>query len=318
MLPRVDIAGKIQQLYMEGRPVPYLTFMHVFNELLADPAQLVPKEPSDALRENFRAACMCVNVGIIDAEGRDEQRIREFREKVYPLWQAKLPSEDLAKYEDILGGGLRDRRRDEAHEKEEIAAQQATDRSRELLKKLGLVELEEEPVVPGPVPVELPRRVAPPEPAPAELSRRPGAPARFDSIDELCEAIGSGRMTVLYTTREEDMAFARYGLDDLEVLVKLAEVERRQYTVLTLEVGRSGLGEPAQRIDDFAAEMGYLRMADFTYMRRDQEFVYTLKVGPNSTNMACAATEEGAEEEVVRRIQKLHWDLGELLERLRQ
>jgi hypothetical protein len=51
-------------------------------------------------------------------------------------------------------------------------------------------------------------------------------------------------------------------------------------------------------------------------MRKDADFVYTLKVGPKVTGVACAANQPGGDEEVVRRIQKLHADLGEMLERM--
>jgi hypothetical protein len=65
MLSSADAMGKIQQIYMEGtRPVPYLTFMNVFNELLTDPIKVIPKEPSEELKEGFRAVCMAVNVGV--------------------------------------------------------------------------------------------------------------------------------------------------------------------------------------------------------------------------------------------------------------
>lgn len=303
MVPRVDVIGKIQQLYMQARPVPYLTFVHVLNDLLADSAQAVPGEPSGELREKFRAACMCVNVGIIDAEGREELRVREFREKLYPLWKSKLPAEEFSKYEEILQGSLREKRRLHADERG-LAAQQEADRSRELLAKLGLVELEVEPPAAVPAPVELPTREA--------------APALLEGVDELCAAIRAGQVNVEYLEPSPEGELARYRLDDLEVVVKLAQTEEHTYTVLRAEIGRSGLPDAEERIDGFAAEMRYLRMADYAYMRRDEEFVFTLNVGPNATNLACASVQEGTEEDIVRRIQKLHQDLGELVERMRQ
>lgn len=62
--------------------------------------------------------------------------------------------------------------------------------------------------------------------------------------------------------------------------------------------------------------MRYRRRADYAYVRTDEEFVYTLRVGPNTTNVACTSVEAGAEDDIVRRIEKLHWDLGELVERM--
>jgi hypothetical protein len=305
MLPRIDIVGKIQQLYMEARPVPYLTFMQVLNELLADPAHVVPKMPDDSLAENFRAACMCVNVGIVDTEGRQYERVREFQDKVYTLWQSKLPAKEFARYEEIIRGDLREKRRLEAQQEADVATQQAEERSRELLDKLGLTELEQEApaVTTAPPPVELPRR---------DVARR------FGSVDELCGAMRAGDVAVEYSPRAEGKVFARYSLGDVEVAVKLAEAEGTHYTVLTVDDGHSDGPEAEQRVDDVAAEMGYLRMASYAYMRRDDEFVYTLKVGSHAVNAACTSAEQGAEEDVVRRVEKLHRDLGELVERALQ
>jgi hypothetical protein len=301
MRPTVDVIAKVQELYMQGRPVPYLTFMHVFNGLLADPMSVEPRKPSEALREEFRAACMAVNVGILDTEGREEQRAREFREKVYPAWKAALPPAEFAKYDEILRGGLRDKRPRLAHEGQ-LAVQEGADRSRELLKKLGLVE--EAPAAPAAEPVELPARMR--------------APRRFTGVDGLCRAIRGGQLKAQYAPKGQEGEFARYALDGKEVIVKLAEAEGRHYTVLTIGVGRSNVRDAQERIDDLAAGMHYVRMADYAYMRRDEDLVYTLTVGPNVSHMACAATEQGAEDDLVRRIERLHRDLGELVEHMRR
>ncbi|MHC4481031.1 MAG: hypothetical protein ACYS1C_08720 [Planctomycetota bacterium] len=302
MLARVDIIGKIEQLYMDGRLVPYLTFMQVFNELLADPRNITPKPPSDELKEAFRAVCMCVNVGIVDTEGRQEEREQEFREKVYPVWKAALPAEEFAGYEDIIQGGLRERRRLQAQREAEAAERQAEERSRELLDRLGLAELEQEAAPAAPPPAELPSRAA---------------LGRFDDVDALCNAIRAGKIRVAYRPRSEEKAFASYALGQLDVSVKLVDAEGSHYTVLKAGMGYSdSLGSP-ESMDLFAAEMGYIRMGDYAYMRRDDELVYTLKVGPSAVNAACTSAEAGAEEDVIRRVERLHRDLGELVERMR-
>jgi hypothetical protein len=301
MLPKVDIAGKIQQLYMQKRPVPYLSFMQVFNDLLADPVKVVPRKPNPDLREKFRAACMAANVGLVDPEGRDAERIREFREKICPVWRDALPPEDMAKFDEILRGTLREQRGAEAYEKT-AAAQASSDRSRELLEKLGLAELEVEP--PAPV-------------AAAQEAPRGKAPRHFESVDELCGAIRAGDVKPQYLPRGEVGEFARYRIDGLEVAVKLAESNHEHYAVLTASIGRATMPKARERIDDVAAQMGYVRMADYAYMRRDDEFVCTLAVGPTAVNMACKAAEAGPQDDVVRRIERMHRDLGELVERLR-
>jgi hypothetical protein len=309
MLPKVDIIGKIQQLYMEKRPVPYLTFIHVFNELLEDPAKMVPKKPSADLREQLRAACMAVNVGILDTEGREEGRIREFREKIYPAWQAALPREEMAKYDAILRGTLREKRQPRAYEKEAVAVAEGHDRSRELLKRLGLVEVAAE--TPGVQP-----RAAKAGAAEAAQEAMPPVP-EFDNVDNLCEAIRAGELKARYAPRGKEAEFARYKLEGFDVAVKLAAAGESRYAVLTVGVGRATVLNARERIETAAAEMRYARMSDFAYLRRDDEFVCTLTVGPNSMNLACSPTQAGADDDIIRRITLLHRDIGELVERLR-
>jgi hypothetical protein len=300
----VDVVGKIQQLYLEGRPVPYLTFMHVFNGLLADQARGVPARPSEELKEQFRAACMCLNVGILDAEGRDQDRAREFHEKVYPAWKQALRPDEFARYDEILSGALRARRKRQAHEAEEVATRQATKRSRDLLRKLGIAEAEEEAAA------------APAQPVGPDVTVRT-RPLQFDSVDALCAAVREGRLPAKYVPRSQDKVFALYVLDEVRVTVRLAEAGGSYYTVLTAEVGREDVTGPPETIDDFAAEMRYVRMADYAYMREEGKIVYTLKVGPRTASFACASTEQSGVESTVQRIERLHRDLGELVERIR-
>jgi len=106
-------------------------------------------------------------------------------------------------------------------------------------------------------------------------------------------------------------------MDGFDVAVKLAAAGESKYAVLSVGVGRSTVPNARERIDNAAAEMRYVRVSDFAYLRRNGEFVCTLTVGPNSMNMACAPAEAGAQNDVVRRIALLHRDLGELVERLR-
>jgi hypothetical protein len=299
MLSRADMMGKIQQLYKEGRSVPYLTFMQMFNDLLADQAGLVPEEPSDGLKEQFRAACMGAAVGLFDREGRGEQRLRDFREKIYPYWKARLSPAEFAPYEDIVEGS--ERRKREAREKER-AREAADDRSRELLLKLGLAQDAEAETAPAPA-AELP----------AHLRRA----RTFGSVDELCAAIRSGDLKADYLPREKAPDLARYPLDEHEVTVRLARAAGQTYVVLTVGVGRGVVPDALERADLFAAETGYMRMADFAYLRKDDEFTCTMSVGPHVTNMTCAADEGNPDAATVRRIQRLHRDLGELAERMR-
>jgi hypothetical protein len=297
MLSRADMMGKIQQLYREDRPVPYLTFMHMFNDLLADAENLVPEEPADGIREQFRAACMCAAVGVFDREGRAERRLKEFRETVYPHWKARLSPEQFAPYEDIVEGTERRKR---AEKERQLAAQAVDERSQALLRKLGLAQGPDE--APAPPPADLP----------AHLRRA----RKFGSVDELCKALRSGELQAEYLPREKATNLASYPLDGQDVTVKLARAKGKTYVVLSVGVGRETAPDGPEVVDTLAAEMGYRRVADFAYMRDDGEFTCTISVGPHVTNTACTADKGNADPATVRRIQRLHRDLGELVERL--
>jgi hypothetical protein len=142
MLSSVDAIGKIQQIYRAGtRSVPYATFMNVFNSLLSDEVRVVPRDPSDDLRAKLRAACMAVNAGISDPEGRGEQRVREFREKILPVWKAWLPESEFAEFAGLLAGRrLRKAKPKEGGQAaaETVEAPVATEKSAGLLRRLGL------------------------------------------------------------------------------------------------------------------------------------------------------------------------------------
>jgi hypothetical protein len=332
MLSNLDMIGKIQQLYREDRPVPYLSFMHMLNALYADIQELEPKEPNDDLREFFRAACMCVNVGVLDTQDRGEDRIREFRDHLVPVWKAKLPPEDFAKYENVLRGKLR------SSSEKNPADVEVDEKADALLKKLGLVPggggrtTPEEPApqaepAPQPEPEPTPAPEPAPQPAPVigsgpqgstETQIIPGGLAGVNTVDTLLQAIRSGEVVAEYVPREQSEEIGSYAVDGVGVGVKLARTDGRDYTVLRAEIGRSSVANPHEVLDLFAAEMGYVRMADYAYMREDDEFVYTLRVGRESTNIACATVAEAAEGEIARRIARLHMDLGELVERLQQ
>ncbi|KPK64203.1 MAG: hypothetical protein AMK73_04750 [Planctomycetes bacterium SM23_32] len=305
MITKVDAIGKIQELYMQQRPVPYVTFMHVFNGLLEDPLAVEPKEPSAGLEEKFRAACMAANVGLTDTEGREEKRLREFHRKVVPVWRQALAPEEFARFEEILGGAMR-RRHGLAANGGARADEAARNRQRALLKKLGVDELEVEPQAGPPVLV-----------ADVKLPARLRVARRFGSVDELCAAIRSGAIEPEYHPRGKAGDFARYPLDGVDVALKLAEAEGRRYTVLTAGMGSDGLTYEPGAMDGAAAEMRYRRMADSAYMRAEGGLVYTLKVGPRRVSIACAAADGQSDLALVQRIETLHRDLGEVVERIK-
>ena len=302
MLSRSDVIGKIADLYRAEHEVPYLTFMHIFADLVTDRRDAVPREPSDELKESFRAVCMCVGAGVFDAEGRGEARVRQFNEKILPLWKAKLPPEEFARYEALIKAPQL--RRLKALEAQDMSDQAATERSRRLLAKLGLAGGRREPE---------------PEKDAAARGASAGADSdAFDDVEQLCGAIRSGALPVEFKPRGEAGEFARYRIEGQVATVKLAQAEGKQYVVLSADVGREGVPDAVERLDLFAAEAGYARMADFAYMRKDGQFIYTVGVGPHVTNIACATEQESrSSADVLLRLGRLHRDMGELIERMR-
>ncbi len=170
MLSSADAIGKIQQIYMEGsRPVPYLTFMNVFNDLLEDPIKVIPKEPSDEMKERFRAACMAANVGVYDTEGRGDDRVSEFKEKVLPVWREKLPADEFTKFDDIIEGAMRAKFRDENQKRAaaDTVSESGSLKTSELLRRLGIAPDDEQAeAAPAPAQEE-------PKPAPHAVHQEP-------------------------------------------------------------------------------------------------------------------------------------------------
>jgi len=309
MLSYVDPIGKIQQIYMAGdREVPYTTFMNVFNELLVDKVKVIPKEPAEELAETFRAVCMAANVGVTDPESRGERRLEEFYEKVLPVWKETLTGEEWEKYDRILAGRLRREARGE-QEKEEIPTG-PSGKEAEVLARLGLLGRERPAATAG-------------QPAGAQAEGEPvqapegePLPEVFPTVDALVAAMKEGRLELQYTTREESEEFARYRLGKREVSVMLARADDKVYAVLKTPVGyedRPGAGES---LEDAALAMRYAHVRGHAYMREDEDLIYTLRVGPHAINMACALAHDSSDRAVVLQVQRLHRDLGELLERL--
>ena len=343
MQPRIDPLGKVLEMYNDGsRQVPYLTFMHVFNDLLEDPLAVVPKEPSDELKDTFRAACMAASIGVTDTEGRAAQRLKEFQTKVLPLWKDKLGRKEFRQFEDVIrGGGLRRRRALAAREKS-TSFVAANEKSSALLRRLQLVsqpddergepspavkpwqqEADAEPVAPSepeqPVPVPPAQPAPKPEP-PWQADDRPTEAimehvSTFESMSALCKALHDGRLKP-ETGDGGSVEFARYQLSGQRVAVKLARSGQQHYVVLAVAVGHASLAGGLEAMDVMAGAMGYLKMAQGAYMRKDDEYVHTLKAGPARISMASAAPPGDREGHLVTQLTRLQWDLGELLERM--
>ncbi len=176
MLSAFDPIGKIQEIYREGdRKVPYALFMNVFNALLEDQMEIIPREPTEGLTERFRAACMAAHAGVSDPEGRGPERVREFLENVYPVWRRRLSEEEFAKFDEIVGGQMRERFGDRGREGPAPAEARGepggtTGASSALLERLQIGPGTEEGEEPEPA-VE----VEPPRPAGVEQSAEESA-----------------------------------------------------------------------------------------------------------------------------------------------
>lgn len=328
MLSSADAIGKIQQIYREGdRQVPYPTFIRIFNDLLADPQEVVPKPPGEELAEKFRAACMAVNVGVYDSEGRGEARIEEFMEEVYPVWKEEIPSEEFAKYEDIVEGEMRGKF-GAAKEAQPEAAQPvegAGEKTSELLKRLGIApseeEEEEEAEAVGEAEApeeELEGLELEVEPSDEEAARADTIviPEVFDSVDELVSAVQRDRLEIKWHPRSDRKNFATYRLTDYEVDVFLVEGNTRNYVICSVPEERPEVLNVSQQMDAMAAEMGYQKTDEFYYKRREGDFLLRIRIWPDRLDMACGYPKGGDADSLTQQIQKIHRDLGELLERL--
>lgn len=151
------------------------------------------------------------------------------------------------------------------------------------------------------------------EAAPAEPLTSQLLPDDLQSVDELCEAIQTGKLPPEYRTRTENKDFARFRLDGLEVRCRLTKADSRRYTILTAGIGCSDMPDAMKVIPRWASGTGYLRMTDTAYLRQYGDVSYTLKVGPKTLSIACGAVGNDSDAAVVRRILKVHGQLDKLL-----
>lgn len=305
--PRVDPVGKISDIYTDGtREVPYLTFMHIFNDLLADPMNVVPREPSEELMGTFKAACMAVGVGVSDSEGRAEQRVKEFQENVFAVWKEKLSRKDFMQFEDILrGAALRKRKAEEKSRAGKTSLSGRTKKSSALLKRLRLIDADEALEGEGTTEPEKPGAAAPP--AAQE-------PERFESMSAMCRSIRAGQVSCEFGPGD-GRTLGHYAMGAHEVTVRLAEASGQNYVVLTVNVGYSSLAGGVEMMGVIAEAMGYVKMGESQFMRKDEDFVHTLKAQKEKASLASASA-NGVPGDVAAQLTRLHWDLGELLERM--
>jgi hypothetical protein len=319
MHPRTDAVGKITDLYKEGEgQVPYLTFMHVFNDLLRDPMELVPEEPSEELQDKFRAACMAAGMGVVDPEGRADQRVAEFHDKLVPVWKEFLSPQDWHDMESLLQGEALRRRR--ARRKEEEDSQfdlerPVNDKSSALLARLKLIDSDAAPQQEGAPEAEPVSATG--TPRPAQQMVPPAEPeGLYESMSALCRAIREGQIDVV-PGDDSGRELGAYRLNTHSVTVKLARASGQTYAVLTADAGLKDISGGEDVMNDIAEGMGFIQMTRQAYMRKQEERVHTLKAMKKKVSLACAVKEDDMKN-IGALLNGLHWDMGELLERIDQ
>lgn len=314
MHPRTDPVGKVSEMYKEGESqVPYLTFMHIFNDLLEDPLRVVPRKPSEELKEKFRAACMAVGMGIVDPEGRAEQRVNEFKTRVVPVWLETMDERE-SRDTDALLRGVRRRPRSDPKQSDDThfdLNKPVSEKSSALLARLRLIDV-------GNAQESSDTVTATGTPAPGEaLAPAAAADGVYGSMSEICRAISRGLIKVA-PGDDQGRMLGKYSISGHTVSVKLARASGQVYAVLTTDMGVDTVNGGTAAMDEMAASMGFLKMTGNAYMRKQEQHVHTLKAMPKKVSLACAVSENDLGEAIVSLLSRLHWDMGELIERMEQ
>jgi hypothetical protein len=249
---------------------------------------------------------------------------------VLPVWQAKLPAAEFTKFSDILEGGMRAkfRKDDEKRAAADTVTESASMKTADLLRRLGIAPEEKEeapqatPKAPEPeeeaFELETPEGMILEEPDTSEVfpPSQEALPRVFPGIDGLVEAVRMGRLPLQFRAREDMTSFARYRIGEREVELRLVEGNTRNYVIGAVAVGYSRLPGGEDMVDDMALEMGYRKTDDQTYRRREGDFVLRIRMLADHLDMPCGYPKGGGAGITVQQIQKIHRDLGELLERL--
>jgi len=326
MQPRVDPETRVAELYAEGQAqVPYLTFMYLFNHLLDDPMDVTPKKPTEEREPTFRAVCMAVSLGIGESEGRADERISEFREHVVPVWKESMTPADFREFETMLSGQrrhVRPRREREEDSGSHLVA--SNPQSSALLKRLRLIDVPDadegsagpQAVPPPPPPPAAPAAPAKTEPA-ATLGLEEVDDDTFESMSALCRAIRNEKLDADCGDKEGvTRTVAVYRTGKHRVTVKVAFTSGQPYTILVIPLGHAKVAGGEVGMDAIAGAMGYKRVGKLAYVRKDGDTVHTLKVRPDAISLASTAGGSGTRMSLPAQLTSLHWDMGELVERM--
>jgi len=255
MRPTEPEAAIVQMYEEDAQPVPYPVFMKCFNKLLKDPQALEPAEPSDALEESFRAVCMALDVGLRDTLERGEDRERDFRDHIYPVWTEWLSEEKLARYKRILDGKARRQRRREEWEKlRRLARQEDEERARAEEEARARRSKEFEKLTAE----ALARRGADPGIEVADSARqRPqgsGRVAVYRDAVALSKAVARGDLPATYRPPADKAPFALYAARDGKVRVRLVKGRKTCLVLLCYPLGKG-----VQLLEDGGLEQSGIR-----------------------------------------------------------
>ncbi len=155
-----------------------------------------------------------------------------------------------------------------------------------------------------------------PESSEIFVSEEDALPRVFPTVDALLEAVRSGRLHVQFRAREDMTPFATYRLGSQEVEVRLVDGNTRNYVIGAVPVGHSSLPQGEDAMDDIATEMGYRKTDGDTYRRREGDFLLRIRAQADRIDMPCGYPKDDGADVVAQQIQRIHRDMGELLERI--
>jgi len=294
--------------------VPYQVFMTCFDKLFKEPSRGEPLPPSEELKQYFRAVCMAVDLGITDPEGRGPDRIREFYERIYPVWKEGLPQADFQTYQEILDGKLRQRLEQERREQQMREAEQARQRREqelaarsredahaifERLTRVALHEAEAEP--------ETDETAAPAAVQPTPERR---------TVEELANAIAEGQIPISYSDPQSKKPFAHYFFRDQTVTVQVVRTRRTHCLALRYPKGFSKQVGAGVIVKNMLESWGYRERKPFSYFKEQYFFTIRVRVGATSTNVVQQRHPPFTSHALAQALRALHAELARVVQAL--
>ena len=297
-----DPVGAIERIFRaRSHPVPYPTFMSCFNRLLKDPAGMVPHPPSEELKGVFRAVCMALDIGIADASGRGEDREREFKERIYPIWKQAWPPEEFKSYEDILKGEARQAVEDgePAARPREVAEpnreprrtpekEARPERRRAMVEKLTRAALEAEGALRAEPATVGPETIA----DEIDETEHEGKKVQEETFvkgtaESLALSIETGQVPMRYVRPgTKTKPWARYRIGDTPVALQLVRAGRAEYLLLSYGKAVEALGVKQGAIRTVLAQLGYDEVGEFAFEKVETGLKHKVRFTERSTNLA--------------------------------